>query len=215
MHVGASFIFQNPENAREDVDVYAADLALADLAEPLGFESIWATEHHITDYLMCPDPVQFLTYMAGRTEKVQLGTMVVVLPWRDPYRVAEEISVLDAISGGRVIFGIGRGAGRVEFEGFRISMDESRARFVEAAEMVLTGLEQGWCEYDGAFYKQPKVDIRPKPARTFKGRSYAAAVSPDLRSRWWRYRCRKYSAPGRKCLAAPSCPAPMAPMPCL
>ena len=179
MHVGASFIFQNPGDGRPDADVYAADLALADLAEPLGFGSIWATEHHFTDYILCPDPVQFLTYMAGRTKDVKLGTMVVVLPWRDPYRVAEEISMLDHLSGGRVVFGIGRGAGRVEFEGFRVPMEESRDRFVEAAEMVLTGLEQGFCEYDGKFYQQPRVDIRPKPNKTFKGRSYAAAVSPE------------------------------------
>ena len=179
MHVGASFIFQNPEDQRTDAEVYAADLALADLAEPLGFESIWATEHHITDYIMSPDPVKFLAYMAGRTKEAKLGTMVVVLPWHDPFRVAEDISVLDHMSGGRVIFGIGRGAGRVEFEGFRQDMGDSRGRFVEAAEIVLNGLEQGYCEYDGKFYKQPRVDIRPRPAKSFKGRSYAAAVSPE------------------------------------
>ena len=67
---------------------------------------------------MCPDVLQFLTYMAGRTTHVQLGSMVVVLPWHDPMRVAEQVSMLDHLSDGRVILGIGRGLGRVEFEGF-------------------------------------------------------------------------------------------------
>ena len=102
-------------------------MALAEMAEPLGFESVWSVEHHFTDYTMCPDPLQFLTYMAGRTKTAQLGTMVVVLPWRDPVRTAEQISMLDNISDGRLVLGIGRGAGRVEFDGFRLDMAESRA----------------------------------------------------------------------------------------
>src|ERR1041385_8265580 len=137
MHVGMAAIFQNPHRARSDRDVYREELRLADLAEPLGLDSVWAVEHNFTDYTMCPDVLQFLTYMAGRTRRVALGSMVVVLPWHDPLRVAEEVSMLDAISGGRVIRGLGRGAGKVEFEGFRLAMDESRARFVESAELLL------------------------------------------------------------------------------
>ena len=105
MHVGLAAIFQNPGKARADFEVYRQDLRLADLAEPLGFESVWGVEHHFTDYTMCPDVLQFLAYMAGRTERVQLGSMVVVLPWHDPLRVAEEVSMLDNLSGGRLILG--------------------------------------------------------------------------------------------------------------
>jgi alkanesulfonate monooxygenase SsuD/methylene tetrahydromethanopterin reductase-like flavin-dependent oxidoreductase (luciferase family) len=172
-------VFQNPDRRQSDVEVYRQDLRLADLAEPLGFQSIWGVEHHFTDYTMCPDVLQFLTYMAGRTERAQLGSMVVVLPWHDPMRVAEEVSMLDAISDGRLILGLGRGAGKVEFDGFRMPMEESRQRFVESAEMLLTGLERGWCEYRGTYVKQPRADIRPAPARSFRGRTYAAAVSPE------------------------------------
>ena len=179
MHLGMAAIFQNPENHVTDGEVYANELKLAALAEPLGFDSIWGVEHHFTDYTMCPDVLQFLTYMAGRTERIQLGSMVVVLPWHDPIRVAEQVSMLDHVSEGRLILGLGRGAGRIEFEGFGIDMGESRERFVEAAEIVLTGLEQGWCEYDGKFYQQAARDVRPRPSRTFKGRTYAAAVSPE------------------------------------
>ena len=179
MHVGMAAVFQNPGKARADREVYRNELRLADLAEPLGFESIWGVEHHFTDYTMCPDVLQFLTYMAGRTERAQLGSMVVVLPWHDPMRVAEEVSMLDSISGGRLILGLGRGAGKVEFDGFRLSMDESRQRFVESAEMLLHGLETGYCEYKGQFVHQPRAAIRPAPFKSFRGRAYAAAVSPD------------------------------------
>ena len=144
MHVGMATVFQNPHRARSDYEVYRSELRLADLADPLGFESIWGVEHHFTDYTMCPDVLQFLTYMAGRSPRLSLGSMVVVLPWHDPMRVAEEVSMLDHISGGRLILGLGRGAGKVEFDGFRLPMDESRQRFVESAEMLLTGLERGW-----------------------------------------------------------------------
>src|SRR5512145_2489966 len=179
MHVGMATVFQNPGQALRDYDVYQHELRLSDLAEPLGFESIWGVEHHFTDYTMCPDVLQFLSYMAGRTERVQLGSMVVVLPWHDPLRVAEEVSMLDAISGGRLILGLGRGAGKVEFDGFRLSMDESRQRFVESAQMLLRGLESGHVEYDGTYIKQPRIAIRPAPFKSFRGRTYAAAVSPE------------------------------------
>ncbi len=179
MRVGMTVIFQNPHDARPDRDVWLDERKLADLAEPLGFDSVWGVEHHFTDYTMCPDVLQFLTWVAGRTKRVQVGSMVVVLPWHDPLRVAEQVSVLDHVSDGRFIFGIGRGLGRVEFDGFRTPMEESRARFVESAEMILRGLEQGYCEYQGALVKQPRAPIRPKPWKTFKGRTYAAAVSPE------------------------------------
>ena len=93
-------------------------------------------------------------------------------------RVAEQISMLDHLSGGRMILGLGRGLGNVEFEGFRLDQGESRARFVEYAELLLQGLERGYLE-GGALTKQPRRDIRPFPLKSFVGRSYAAAVSPE------------------------------------
>lgn len=179
MRVGVATIFQNPEFLESDRDVYNQELRLADLIEPLGFDSAWAIEHHFTDYTMCPDPLQFLTWMAGRTTRIQLGSAVVVLPWHDPLRVAEQVAVLDHYSDGRVILGIGRGLGRVEFAGLRVPMDESRARFVESAQALLQGLEQGYVEFDGKFIKQPRVPIHPAPFRSFRGRTYAAAVSVE------------------------------------
>jgi alkanesulfonate monooxygenase SsuD/methylene tetrahydromethanopterin reductase-like flavin-dependent oxidoreductase (luciferase family) len=174
-------IFQNPDHnqGHSDYATYQQDMALALSAEGLGYESVWGVEHHFTDYTMTPDVTQFLSYVGGACRKVKLGTMVIVLPWNDPLRVAEKVSMLDCMSDGRVLLGIGRGLGRVEFEGFRVPMGESRERFVECAEMILQGLEQGYCEYDGKFIKQPKARIRPEPFRSFRTRTYAAAISPE------------------------------------
>jgi alkanesulfonate monooxygenase SsuD/methylene tetrahydromethanopterin reductase-like flavin-dependent oxidoreductase (luciferase family) len=178
MHVGYGAAFQNPNNALSDAEVYRQELRLAEMAEPLGFDSIWSVEHHFTDYTMCPDVLQFLSYMAGKTKHVKLGSMVVVLPWHDPMRVAEQVSLLDHLSNGRLILGLGRGLARVEYEGFRIDQNDGRNRFVEYAELILNGLEKGYVE-GGLTTHQPRRDIRPYPARSFKGRTYAAAVSPE------------------------------------
>ncbi len=179
MHVGMSTFFQNLAGGYTDHEVYAHEIAMADMAEPLGFDSIWAAEHHFDEYTMCPNVAQFLTYMAGRTNRVGLGSMVMVLPWHDPVRLAEEVLVLDHVSKGRAILGVGRGLGRIEFEGFRINMGESRERFVEYAEAILNAFETGYIEANGQFYKQPRTAIRPFPFQSFRGRTYAAAVSPE------------------------------------
>jgi alkanesulfonate monooxygenase SsuD/methylene tetrahydromethanopterin reductase-like flavin-dependent oxidoreductase (luciferase family) len=181
MHVGMAAIFQNPgrDSGVSDYSIYQQDMRLALSAESLGFESVWGVEHHFTDYTMTPDVTQFLSFVGGQCKKIKLGTMVIVLPWNDPMRVAEKVAMLDCMSDGRTLLGIGRGLGRVEFEGFRVPMGESRERFVECAETILQGLEQGYCEYNGQHIKQPKARIRPEPFRSFKNRTYAAAVSPE------------------------------------
>ncbi len=179
MHVGMGVVFQGQGEGRTDRNVYRNELRLGDLAEPLGFESLWGVEHHFTDYTMCPDVLQYLTYFAGRTQRIQLGSMVVVLPWHKPIRVAEQAVVLDHMSNGRLILGIGRGLGRVEFEGFGANQEDSRALFIESAQMILQGLENGYCEFDGKFVQQPRRELRPRPFKSFRGRTYAAAVSPE------------------------------------
>jgi alkanesulfonate monooxygenase SsuD/methylene tetrahydromethanopterin reductase-like flavin-dependent oxidoreductase (luciferase family) len=179
MDVGLAIIFQATDKSRSDLEVYQQELRLGEMAESLGFQSIWGVEHHFTDYTMCPDVLQMLTYFAAKSDTLLLGSMVVVLPWHHPMRVAEEVSMLDHLSNGRVILGLGRGLGRIEFDGFGVDMNKSRELFNESAEMILSGLEQGWCEYDGKYIKQARRDIRPRPHTTFRGRSYAAAVSPE------------------------------------
>jgi alkanesulfonate monooxygenase SsuD/methylene tetrahydromethanopterin reductase-like flavin-dependent oxidoreductase (luciferase family) len=179
MHVGYAPIFQNLGKRLSDREVYREELRLTDLAEPLGFDSIWEPEHHFTDYEMTPNVLQFLTYMAGRTRAVKLGSMVAVLPWHDPVRVAEQVVLLDHFSDGRAIFGMGRGLGAVEFDGFRVSMADSRQIFNENAEAIVNALEKGYIEYNGQFLKQPRRDIRPGPFKSFENRLFGAGLSPE------------------------------------
>ena len=128
------------EPGRSDAAVLAEHLYLGDLAEPLGFDSLFGLEHHFTGYSMSPAPLQLLTYYAGRTKRITLGTCVIVLPWQDPIRVAEQIAYLDLLCGGRCLFGFGRGAASVEYAGFRVSMEEARPRFAEAAQLITKAL---------------------------------------------------------------------------
>ena len=162
-----------------DAAVFAEHLALGDLAEPLGFDSLFALEHHFTGYAMSPSPTQLLSYYAGRTKRIVLGTAVIVLPWHDPVRVAEEIALLDVISGGRCLFGFGRGAASAEYAGFRIPMEEARPRFVEAAQIVVKALTHDVFDWDGQFYKIPATSIRPRPISHPERRFYASSVSPE------------------------------------
>src|SRR5437773_4125819 len=164
---------------RSDASVVGEHLALGDLAEPLGFDSLFALEHHFTGYAMSPAPAQLLSYYAGRTRRITFGTAVIVLPWHDPVRVAEQSALLDILCGGRCLFGFGRGAASVEYEGFRIPMEEARPRFVEAAQIVVKALAQESFEHQGEFFQIPRTAIRPRPISHPERRFYASAVSPD------------------------------------
>lgn len=194
MRFGASFFMQNYGDwdryaargydgppSRRDWEIYDEGVHLASLVEPLGFDSIWTVEHHFTPYTMVPNSLQFLTYMAGRTERVDFGTMVIVLPWHDPIRVAEEIAMLDILAGGRrLTLGFGRGAGRVEFEGLRTPMGESRDRFLESLEIVRAALSNQEFSFDGTFHQIPSMSIRPQPrSNDLADRMYCAWGSPE------------------------------------
>ena len=167
------------EPGRPDSSVLSEHLALADLAEPLGFDSLFTLEHHFTGYSMSPSPLQLLAYYAAKTTRITLGTCVIVLPWYDPIRVAEQIAYLDLLCRGRCMFGFGRGAASVEYAGFRIPMEEARARFAEAAQLITKALRDEVFEWDGEFYKIPRMSIRPRPMSNPERRFYASSVSPE------------------------------------
>ncbi len=179
MHIGLGLTLQNLDGKCTDAEVYQRELALGAQAEEAGFESMWMSEHHFSDYQLTPQTPMVLSWLAGQTKRIKLGQMVTVLPWHDPVRVAESYAVLDHLSGGRAIAGLGRGLGRIEFDNFRLAMGESRPRFAEYSAAILEALETGYIEYDGEFYKQPRAAIRPRPLGSFKGRTFAAAVSPQ------------------------------------
>lgn len=180
MDVGILLVFQNWFENVSDEEVFTRELEMGVRAEKYGFDSVWSAEHHFDDYSMCPDNLQIMAYIAGKTSTIKLGTGAVILPWNDPLRVVEKVVMLDHMSQGRVLFGMGRGLAKMEYEGFRVDMNESRQRFDEAAPMIIRGLRNGYVENDGPFYKQPRVNVRPAPSgRSWDGRLFGVAMSPD------------------------------------
>jgi alkanesulfonate monooxygenase SsuD/methylene tetrahydromethanopterin reductase-like flavin-dependent oxidoreductase (luciferase family) len=176
MHVGIATGFANHCKVN-DAQFVREELAQLELAAGLGFESIWITEHHFSDYSLSPNPLVYLAYLAGRHPGVRLGTQVLVVPWHDPVRMAEEILLLDHVSAGRALIGFGRGLARMEYEGLRINQGEARQRFDESVAMVMHALETGVIE-GGELFKQPRRELRPRPIRPLKGRAFCAAGSP-------------------------------------
>lgn len=163
-----------------DSDVYREEMELATRADELGFDLIGIVEHHFEDYSFCPDNFVYLANLAARTKSAKLMTGAVIIPWNDPLRVAEKAALLDELSGGRLILGLGRGLSRREYDRFGINMDESRERFDEATPMILEALETGtMAAHDGKYYHQPEAPIRPAPTRSFKGRVNQVAMSGD------------------------------------
>lgn len=154
----------SPPQLISDAQIYREQLHLGRLVEPLGFDSLWTVEHHFTPYTMVTSPTQFLAYFAGITNRIGMGTMIVVLPWHDPVQVAENFVALDHMLDGRSLkIGFGLGLGLREYNGLRIPMDESRERFDEALAIVRSALTQEWFSYDGEYYQIPRMSIRPRP----------------------------------------------------
>jgi alkanesulfonate monooxygenase SsuD/methylene tetrahydromethanopterin reductase-like flavin-dependent oxidoreductase (luciferase family) len=181
MDVGVQMVFSSYgwDNGISDGEVWDEEIRLALLADELGFDVLWSAEHHFYDYSFCPDNLQLMSYLAGVTRHADLGTAAVILPWHDPLRVAEQVAMLDHLAKGRFRLGIGRGLSRREFAAFGGTLDETRERFDEAAPMILEALRTGFIEGDGKYYKQPRIAIRPRPERSFAGRTYAVASSDD------------------------------------
>ena len=179
MKVGILSYFQNYQDRVPDQELVRAQVHLGLLAEPLGYDMVAAVEHHFFSYAMCPDNIQFLSYLAAATKRIELLTTAVILPWNDPLRVAEKMIFLDHLSNGRAAFGIGRGLAKKEYDAFGIDMNESRERFDEAAELVMRALETGIAQGDGPFYRQPAIELRPRPIGSFRDRFYCVAMSSD------------------------------------
>jgi len=180
MDVGMQLIFASTGFEYDDTETFQQELKMAQLGEDLGFDVLWPVEHHFFDYSWCPDNLQLLSYLAAATERIDLGTAAVIMPWNEPLRVAEKVSMLEHLAPGRVRFGMGRGLSRREYAAFQgIEMDESRGRFDEGSAMVLEALRTGFIEGDGEYYQQPRIEIRPRPRSDMAGRIYAVASSDD------------------------------------
>ena len=138
-------------------------LYMGELIEPLGFDSIWATEHYGSAYSMQPNPLQYLAYWAGRTERVDVGTAVIVAPWWNPVRLAHEISMLDILlKGRRLHLGIGRGISPHEYASLGYPMDESHKYFYDVINAIRAADGAERFEFQGDVYDIPPTSIRPQ-----------------------------------------------------
>lgn len=149
---------------RSDSTRYDEELEVALAAEDQGWDSLWTVEHHVSPYTMIPNPVQLLSFIAGATSRIDVGTMVVVLPWHHPLRVAEDITALQYQLRGRTPYiGFGRGAARREFRQLGLEMGESRSRFDEAIQIIKLALTQESFSFHGEHYTFDDVTMRPRP----------------------------------------------------
>jgi alkanesulfonate monooxygenase SsuD/methylene tetrahydromethanopterin reductase-like flavin-dependent oxidoreductase (luciferase family) len=138
-------------------------LAGGAMVEPLGFDSIWATEHYGSAYSMQPNPLQWLAYWAGRTQRVDVGTAVIVAPWWNPVRLASEISMLDILLGGRRLhLGIGRGVSPHEYASLGVPIEESHTYFYDVVNAIRVADGAERFTFDGQVFKIPPTTIRPQ-----------------------------------------------------
>ena len=136
---------------------------MGDLVEPLGFDSIWATEHYGSAYSMQPNPLQYLSYWAGRTNRVDVGTAVIVAPWWNPVRLAHEISMLDILlKGRRLHLGIGRGIAPHEYASLGYPIEESHKYFYDVINTIKAADGAERFSFKGDIYDIPPTSIRPQ-----------------------------------------------------
>jgi alkanesulfonate monooxygenase SsuD/methylene tetrahydromethanopterin reductase-like flavin-dependent oxidoreductase (luciferase family) len=166
---------------RSDRSIFLEEVGLARLADALGFDSVWTIEHHFTPYTMVTNPLQLLTYLAGVTERVDLGTMVVVLPWHNPVRVAEDVNMLDALLGPDrdILCGVGRGLGRREYRGLSVDQNEARGRFDEGLQILHQLLRTGHCTFEGEFFRVKDVRLRPQLDRDLSQQLFCAGGTAE------------------------------------
>jgi len=162
MKFGAFFLLGSPSMlpARE---VYRRTLEEAAFAESVGFDSIWIAEHHFSNYGYVPNPLMFAVKVAQATRRARIGTAVLVLPFWDPLRAAEDIAMADQLTDGRIEVGVARGYQPYEFARFGVDFAAARARSDETLAIMLAALRGVDIAYDGAERRVPPTTTFPRP----------------------------------------------------
>jgi len=136
-------------------------------AERLGFEQVWLTEHHFNPFSVSAAILPLLAYLAGKTSRIGLGAAAVLLPFHDPVRVAEDVATIDALSGGRLLLGVGRGGPFPEqFRQFGVDPEQSRERLYDALELVEKALASAPINHHGKFFQRESLAVFPRPIRS-------------------------------------------------
>jgi len=154
-----------PHNPRRHNELYAEMLEEIAAAEDLGFESAWLTEHHFLRDGYCPSLMVAAGAIAARTKKVRIGTGIYLTPLHNPVRTAEDAAVVDNISNGRFIMGLGLGYRPEEFDGFGIPLTQRRGRIEESIEILNKAWADGAMSFHGKYYNFENLNITPKPVQ--------------------------------------------------
>ena len=133
MDFGTFLLLQSP-TAQPSAEIFSRATEIAQVADGMGFDSIWCAEHHFSTYGYLSRPLMLAVHLASKTERIRVGSAVVVLPLHHPLVVAEEIATADQLSGGRLDVGLGRGYQPYEFARLGHDLGESRERFFDRLE---------------------------------------------------------------------------------
>jgi alkanesulfonate monooxygenase SsuD/methylene tetrahydromethanopterin reductase-like flavin-dependent oxidoreductase (luciferase family) len=166
-----------PTESRTVPQLYAEVLAQAELADQLGYDTFWVAEHHFHEYGAVPNPAVMLSSIAQHTKRLRLGTAISILTFHNPLTVAESYAMVDILSGGRLIYGVGSGYLAHEFSGYSVDPAEKRERFDECLAAVKQLLSGQRTTYSGKFsnFKDVKLNIEPiqKPIPIFLSPCFA------------------------------------------
>jgi alkanesulfonate monooxygenase SsuD/methylene tetrahydromethanopterin reductase-like flavin-dependent oxidoreductase (luciferase family) len=154
-----------PSGLRPLPALYRDHLEEAVLAEELGFDNVWASEHHFSPDQWNPSPFIFLAAVAARTSRIRLGTYVLLLPLRNPVQVAEDVAVLDNISDGRVDLAVGVGSAPGEFETFGIPIAGRLGRTFEALRVIECCFAGKPFDHEGKYYTFRNVHMTTTPVQ--------------------------------------------------
>lgn len=146
-------------------DLYANSLGHVKLAESVGFDSVWLSEHHFLEDGYCSSPLVMAAAMAAVTERVRIGTGVLILTLHNPVRVAEDAAAVDLISNGRLDLGVAIGYRKEEFEGFGLDMGQRPSRIEEGIEIMEKCWADGAFSFSGKRFEFSDIDVTPKPVQ--------------------------------------------------
>ncbi len=180
MHFGLFNLMTQRDRSVDRRQVVADTVEMVRLAEEIGFEIAWFAEHHFSNYSLCPSPLMMASYLAGRTERIRLGTAVVVLPLYDPMRLVQEIGLLDVQSGGRAVIGIGSGYQRYEFERFGLELSDKESITHEMWDILEMALRDGVIEYHGRHFDIPYSPIGMCPLQQPMPEIYVTGLHPEV-----------------------------------
>jgi len=157
--------------------IYERAIERFEIMDRTGYDAVWLAEHHFSSFSVCPSVHMMATMAAARTQRLRIGTAVSLAPFYHPLRLAEEVALLDVLSGGRVNWGAGRGFSRGEFAAFGIPMEESATRFRETVDIVLRAWSEDRFAHSGEHFRFDAVEVLPKPLQQPHPPVWMAATS--------------------------------------